>query len=657
MEPLQSGQVEGPVPAETAQEVSNTRPSDSPISFGNCEAANQPDSEGLEPAAKGNDDTPGFEYLTLPGLRASRFSFDLSENEGERILEEKAKQLETEHRQSLIGKKFKHDSGSSFDDMGEFDAFDYDGMLDDDNNAYSIEEPVPGVNTDAVEENDHVRDVNADLDSVATGSTITQYNEDSPTMPVSLATDGSDDKGRTTADSLSLKEPTNIQHPVENDLRRDSTSPDGAEPERDAAVPAVPIVKVDMAPDNEGSNMPNHEPSPIQQKPHRLSLDIFQDDDFYFYDAAMDAAINGGNVPAEAIASDNRNLPAFDESMFDDETSYLYDKNHINSLKLDSTRRPHPLGEGKKAGGQSLIQASDTITERKAATAELDLHEALAKATAEASLNGRFNRNPEFDAGTSHPTIHDEEENGDDEPPRKGSLPTIALDTQIGTGTKTPPLEVPDPDEEFTLGAPSALGDDPHPFYDDIDGKIAEANADALQNDDDGFYGSEFGFYAHAPSDTTTNESPKEMVYGGYFGESTGIHHSNSGRGGNCHEPSLTPITERSERSTRNSMISLAQQQALAGANPASTGVAAAAEATQNDPSSNSTTSPPLDEPDMTLGALMKLRRNTFRDSSGSLVNTPPQSPRPPHNNNASIPPSPSSLNSYGQSALSAASS
>lgn len=726
---------------ETPREPPSTEPSVPSVSPGGREGtdADKHDDENKEkPPVESNEDddnnnnndnndAPEFPYLTVPGLshRASRFSFDLSENEGERILEEKAKQLEAEHRQNLIGKKFKHDSGSSFDDMGEFDAFDYDAMLDDyeGNNAFAIEEPVPGVNTDAIEENDEcqqqqqqgVRDVSVDVCSVATGSTVNQHNEDSlavphpPTAGAVTETSASavdDERRKSIADLLSTEKPTeypqytsdDVSSQIPNDPKRDSeaeaaTMPD---PEQDEALDPV-AQNNGVAQETNNNDSPRQESaSPIQEPTSRLSLDPFEDDEIYFDDGVF----GGGQGTATTTTEETRQLPAFDESMFDDETSYLYDKSHISSLKHDNTRRPVSLGEQKQdkdvAGHEGLEgQSSSAIT-------ELNLyHDALAKAATEASLNGRFDQNPESESMTSHSnnnTTDDENDSPRIKTPLRISLGPCAkvaaglFDVDVGF-----PL-----DPAAAAAAASSFDDynndhnDCSPDYDDddnddIDAIIAEANADALENDVDGFYGREFGFYARAPlssaaadtggsgggggaaaaasssSSSSSSSSPKEMVYGGYFGESAAlasangiIHHSNSGRGGNCHEPSLTPITERSEWSTRNSMISVVQQQAQqqAGASPGPTSAAAVGgEASQMQGHDGSSL---LDEPDMALEALLKLRRSAFRDSSSSLVHTPPQSPRPPPTNNnnngngnGSVPPSPSSLTSCSQLASS----
>lgn len=92
--------------------------------------------------------------------------------------------------------------------------------------------------------------------------------------------------------------------------------------------------------------------------------------------------------------------------------------------------------------------------------------------------------------------------------------------------------------------------------YDDgeDDDFIAAANAEALAYDDSGFYGQEFGFYARARSDSagSANGAPLEAINGGFFGEDGDdpLRRQKSGR-----EPDLTPITERSEFSARNSFI------------------------------------------------------------------------------------------------------
>lgn len=156
-------------------------------------------------------------------------------------------------------------------------------------------------------------------------------------------------------------------------------------------------------------------------------------------------------------------------------------------------------------------------------------------------------------------------------------------------------------------------------FYDDNDDAyfddaiVAAANAEALENDDDGFYGQEFGFYAQADG-----TGASELTNGGYFGPRRveGITRNHSSRG-KFQEPSLTPITEKSEWSTRNSMISV---KAHGGTHPnsalASPGLAQLVDMGN------------LDD-EMSLSALLKLRRGAWGGSNGSLRSTAGSSP--PH--------------------------
>ncbi|OQO13433.1 hypothetical protein B0A48_01661 [Cryoendolithus antarcticus] len=96
----------------------------------------------------------------------------------------------------------------------------------------------------------------------------------------------------------------------------------------------------------------------------------------------------------------------------------------------------------------------------------------------------------------------------------------------------------------------------------DDDDVIAAANAEALASDQDNFYGSEFGFYskpARANSGSSKNRDQSqqyepEAINGGFFGADGD---DGTARDRYQAEPNLTPITERSEFSTRNSIIGL----------------------------------------------------------------------------------------------------
>ncbi|KXT06888.1 hypothetical protein AC578_7280 [Pseudocercospora eumusae] len=92
--------------------------------------------------------------------------------------------------------------------------------------------------------------------------------------------------------------------------------------------------------------------------------------------------------------------------------------------------------------------------------------------------------------------------------------------------------------------------DDRDDDFGNDDDLVAAANAEALANDDEGFYGQEFHFFGRPRA----NSGDLEAVNGGYFGDDgdNGLQRNKS-----LKEPNLTPITERSEFSTRNSFIGI----------------------------------------------------------------------------------------------------
>ncbi|RMD44761.1 hypothetical protein DV735_g301, partial [Chaetothyriales sp. CBS 134920] len=307
---------------------------------------------------------------------------------------------------------------------------------------------------------------------------------------------------------------------------------------------------------------------------------MFDDADIYFDDGEFADDLQHDLQPSN---------DTFDEAVLDDETK-------IRDIAADNARRYQAAVQSrsnlKTSGSQqlslsskkSLHSDSSGVSQRSSSEpkpyagpglTEGNLeayHHALAQAANDAAANGRFSRKVSFDAS--------EEE----------SQPALTSDE--GRRSRT-------------YGSSRIAEDDGFPFDDELDDDmmIAEANAEALENDDEGFYGHEFGFYARAHG-----KDSSEMVNGGFFAAhgSNGLKRSHSGRA-NFQEPSLTPITERSEWSTRNSVVSLPlhggaplSAQSLAGP-----GIAQLLE---------------LDSPghddDMTLSALMKLRRGAFGSSS-----------------------------------------
>ncbi|KAF4455831.1 hypothetical protein F53441_1912 [Fusarium austroafricanum] len=232
---------------------------------------------------------------------------------------------------------------------------------------------------------------------------------------------------------------------------------------------------------------------------------------------------------------------------------------------------------------------------------------ALAAATYKAAASGKFQR-------------------GSSPPPDE----TILSEPSQSPGT-------PDRDKSFRQDDYESFDDyggyndsyeDMDSFELDDDAIIAEANASALANDCDGWYGQEFNFYS-APAGQ--QQGPEfEYANGGFFGPKGGLDRSTSGRM-ISREPNLTPITERSEYSNRNSFMSLGMP-GFSGTPLQSPGLAQLALMGDRG-----------DE--MTLSALLRLRSRAWGGSQASLVSSQNGSPRSERGDLASSP--------WGQSIMS----
>ncbi|KAJ6189469.1 hypothetical protein N7519_004377 [Penicillium mononematosum] len=519
---------------------------------------------------------------------ASRFSFDMSGVESstqEKMLEEKHKAKEASRRME----------DGYFDDFDE--DFD-DDMMDD---LDGLEEKIPGVNADAEDD---------DFDDFSISRNINE--------PKSWAIPGLSPVVASPV-TAAPPEPTNTSHLASEATQLDygpsqqipNQQPSlGATTDATATIPQAPMTK-------------------------QATQILDDDDDLYFDDGDfgdLDADNQGGG---------------FDESIFDDVNSHLYERKpvvapaaplatdsagpdeddsslgkespvaergnqalqHMPSVASDyrvtgSVKRG-PLGEPIPNMGPVRAHGAGVLTEQN-----LDiLHNALAFAANEASYSGRFER-----------TFSTSERSQGQESAAQTSQ---TIDSQPGLVSD---------DSRITQAADAMAFEDvfdtqvyDDQFYDDNDDAyfddaiVAAANAEALENDDDGFYGQEFGFYAQADG-----TGASELTNGGYFGPRRieGITRNHSSRG-KFQEPSLTPITEKSEWSTRNSMISV---KAHGGTHPnsalASPGLAQLVDMGN------------LDD-EMSLSALMKLRRGAWGGSNGSLRSSagspPPHTISPSH--------------------------
>lgn len=223
-------------------------------------------------------------------------------------------------------------------------------------------------------------------------------------------------------------------------------------------------------------------------------------------------------------------------------------------------------------------------------------HDALASAAAKAAADGRFRKQSFSTSSSMNPDGNEQYH-----------------DSVIND---YPYYDERGLDDDYDLDD-SALDDDP---------MIAAANAEALAADDSGFYGAEFQFYGNA-------RTGGEAANGGYFIPPEAFR---GGMNGNAtREPDLTPITERSEFSARNSFMSMG------------TGFGAFRDGSP-------LPSPGLkelaarfsrDDDDLTLSQLLKLRKDAFGGTGGSnpFSSSPLASPLLPkrslgfHSRNASV--------------------
>lgn len=276
------------------------------------------------------------------------------------------------------------------------------------------------------------------------------------------------------------------------------------------------------------------------------------DDDDMYYDDGMIETHQPTRSPGRQI----------DESSFDDPDFLRRDKNvkDVNDVNISSSApRDSPLSAMVK--GLS-VSSPDTRPTTAYHDDDQAYQGALAAAAQKAAAHGKFDRTPSNVSGGSvyseHPSM----------PTRSASI----NDTQAIDHNRQP--DVPagkhisrDRYSGFDFGfnqrhsaatsgqslplANSALSPVTDNIYDDDvynnDDIISEANADALASDDEGFYGQEFGFYSRSRPGSAGSDAGN----GGFYGQ-PGMDMIE--RKWSLREPNLTPITERSEFSTRNSV-------------------------------------------------------------------------------------------------------
>lgn len=517
---------------------------------------------------------------------ASRFSFDLAgvgSAAQEKLLEEK-------HRQKAREKAQASAEASKWESRDDEEEYDEDPDIEDLDDDDGYEERIPGVNAGA-EEGDVPNSMSI---SPAMGS----FNSPFPSKNAFISTMSPVIEGFSpiSADRGGPLQIATITSPASPEPSRGEESLSSHRSSQDA-LGSQRESGTTMNTDGGAESHSRHSAKPLESTlPAQPPAADYQDDDDMYFDDGMIEDL--GDVEGQT----------FDESVFDDETSRVYG---LPIRDLPKQQQPRASGEGIAESMQfdgtishtqfpSLQRPGkandDSLTEEmRDSLPDLNLnarpgfshtagltqdnlaayHDALAMAANQAALSGRFVRRPSLQSEQSI------EQSGID----KDLYPAVG---------ESPSLEV----NGYPL-AQNIPGSDDYDFEDaeSYDPIIAAANAEALENDDEDFYGQEFGFYAR-------KTGSGEYANGGFFGP--GIQRSYSGRNV---EPALTPITERSEWSNRNSAISLALHgYPSASLPPQSTpGLAQLADLMH------------LEEDKMSLTALMKLRRGAWGSSTTSL--------------------------------------
>jgi hypothetical protein len=333
----------------------------------------------------------------------------------------------------------------------------------------------------------------------------------------------------------------------------------------------------------------------------------------------------------------------FDESVLDDPNHPLYERKRVAPATEDSPPVVEPDQEVTPSNASLVPQNSIHRSAAKGLNWQnypnpntspeqlQSYHDILAAATTKAAQLGRFERkestdaihvedSPQLDGGLresmSQPSLVPDESRTSKATTISPILGTSQESPQIGTDTKLKDqgkgvvFSLPSDDFEYTNDFQAYNSDfsDYDSNFDD-DPFVAAANADALANDFDGEYGTEFGFYAARPE---ADDSGDEATFsnGGYFGPKDW---GEIKRKRSLREPNLTPITERSEYSTRNSFVSLHTSAAAAAQPTSSPGLAQLARM------SPGVAGGALWDADMNMDALMKLRRGAWGGSQGSL--------------------------------------
>ncbi|KAK5950367.1 hypothetical protein OHC33_008586 [Knufia fluminis] len=396
-----------------------------------------------------------------------------------------------------------------------------------------------------------------------------------------------------TPQSLTLS-PSAAQHTSQSTPRDVQGLPIGMAEFEEAAAPDTHAALRDSSEQSSealfhGLGISTETPDPAASD-HPSRTQIFDDSDLYFDDGEFDDDVVESTVKFDEDDLDDANqikdIPAENARKYEEAMQQRISGDKIKIATRHETGASHDLPLFMRAESPET-SFDKSATNSQAGLTENNLaahHDALTMALNKAAANSGADRTVSFSQ------LSDDETDS----PFHASMPGVS-----SRGSRY---------SNNLVSSGISDDDDGYGLEDDMDDEamIAAANAEALENDDDGFYGQEFGFYARAHG-----RESADCVNGGYFTSrgSNGVKRSHSGKN-NFQEPSLTPITERSEWSTRNSVASLPLHAGFSsnGQPLPSPGIAQLLERDS-----------PLAEDEMSLSTLMKLRGKAFGGSSSSI--------------------------------------
>ncbi|KAF3006484.1 hypothetical protein E8E13_004149 [Curvularia kusanoi] len=538
---------------------------------------------------------PSWQPAGLPAhlnSRASRFSFQIngsSDSTQEHLMEERhrKKAAEKAAKQAHLSTNTIEDD---YDEYGMDDDFDMDDGFEEEIPMLGEEDDFDGLGSQNI--NDGISTFDFSTLSINPGST----NQMGFMLPNGQLHTPYDANGNPIGFATSV----GMQQMQGNERSGYLNPEEDDEGEAQGFRPNLQIPSQQIAADLKAHNAPSSsDPSPG---------DLDLDDDMYFDDGLIGE-------------QDLGDAPAFDEDTFDDPNGPLYERK-TKPAPVEETPSSQPLQAlpsetGYEADDDTLskhleksvpsLTHTTSVAHAPAGPTTFNFndmssyHTALVDAANRAEAAGRFARKPSVDVGNSSSELEEASS-------ISNSRPSLVPDDDARFSLDTMCF----PPDDDVYGTDMSFQDDyDYSDYDSAlenDPMIAAANAEALAYDDEGFYGSEFGFYAAA--------GDAQSEWGGVF--ASGLNRAVSGRNA-VREPNLTPITERSEYSTRNSFVS--PNHFRDGSMPiTSPGLAQLARMSPYEW--------PAEEENMSLDALMKLRKGAFGGSASSLPSSTANSPR-----------------------------